>query len=85
LYAETQLDTGLCDLSKYRVLILSTHPEYWTRKMYERVKQWVFHERGKLMYLGGNGLNCEVELRPDDTMIVYNGTLKKPLARRHRR
>jgi len=75
LYAETQLHAGLLDLSKYRVLILSTHPEYWTRPMYERVKHWVVHERGRLMYLGGNGLNCEVELRSDDTMIVHNGIL----------
>jgi hypothetical protein len=73
-YAETQLDAGLLDLSAYRVLILSTHPEYWTRRMYDRVKAWVFEEGGRLMYLGGNGLNCEVELR-GDTMIVHNGVL----------
>ena len=31
--------------------------------MYERVKRWVFEEAGRFVYLGGNGLNCEVELR----------------------
>ena len=68
MYAETQLHRGDLDLSKYRVLILSTHPEYWTRKMYERVKTWAFREGGRLMYLGGNGLNCEVEILSSGAM-----------------
>jgi hypothetical protein len=75
LFAEPQLDDGTLDLSKYRVLIAGVHPEYWTRRMYDRVKQWVFAEGGRLIYLGGNGLNCEVELRPDGTMLVCNGRL----------
>src|SRR5581483_4342805 len=33
--------------------------------MYLRVKKWVYEQGGKLMYLGGNGLNCEVELSND--------------------
>jgi N,N-dimethylformamidase len=74
-YAETQLDDGTLDLARYRVLILAVHPEYWTRRMYERVKRWVFEEGGRLVYLGGNGLNCEVELRPDSTMMTHNGQL----------
>jgi hypothetical protein len=74
-YAESQLDSGALDLSVYRVLILSVHPEYWTRRMYDRVKQWVFNEGGRLMYLGGNGLNCEVELEPDGSMVCFNEKL----------
>ncbi len=75
LYGETQLHHGQLDLSAYRVLIISTHPEYWSRAMYERVKQWVWHEGGRLMYLGGNGVNCEVEFLDADTMVVHNGTM----------
>jgi hypothetical protein len=74
-YSETQLHRGVLDLSAYRVLILSTHPEYWTRRMYDTVKGWVFEGGGRLMYLGGNGLNCEVEL-DDDTMRVQNGAIR---------
>src|SRR5205814_739231 len=74
-YAETQLHNGAFDLGAYRVLILSVHPEYWTRPMYDRVKRWVFEQGGRLMYLGGNGLNCEVELSDDGTMVALNGTL----------
>jgi hypothetical protein len=75
LYAEPQLDDGVLDLSAYRVLVLSVHPEYWTRRMYDRVKRWVFEEGGRLMYLGGNGLNCEVELMPDGAMVVRNESI----------
>jgi N,N-dimethylformamidase len=60
-YAEAQLHDGTLDLDAYKVVILSTHPEYWSRQMYERLKAWVFERGGRLMYLGGNGLNCEVE------------------------
>lgn len=77
LYSETQFHAGLVDLDRYRVLIISTHPEYWTREMYYRVKTWVFERGGRLMYLGGNGLNCEVELRPDDSMVVLNGDVRR--------
>jgi N,N-dimethylformamidase len=61
-YADAHLHDGTLNLSAYKVLIVPLHPEYWTREMYLRVKHWIHHERGKLMYLGGNGLNCEVAL-----------------------
>ncbi len=72
-YSETQFHFGQVPLNEYRVLILSTHPEYWSVAMYERLKRWVFEEGGRLMYLGGNGLNCEVEFL-DDHRIVYQNT-----------
>lgn len=75
-YAETQLDDGTLDLSAYRALAICVHPEYWTRRMYDRVKRWVFEQGGKLLYLGGNGLNCEIELRPDHSMICQNGAIR---------
>ena len=67
-FAEAQLHDGTLDLDAYKVLILSVHPEYWTREMYLAVKRWVFERGGRLMYLGGNGLNCEVTLIPDGIM-----------------
>uniref|UniRef100_A0A7C4QRR5 Carboxypeptidase regulatory-like domain-containing protein n=1 Tax=Schlesneria paludicola TaxID=360056 RepID=A0A7C4QRR5_9PLAN len=74
-YAETQLDDGTLDLHRYRALAIIVHPEYWTRRMYDRVKHWVFHEGGRLLYLGGNGLNCEVEIRGSQ-MWVHNGQIR---------
>ncbi len=72
-YAETQLHDGTLDLHAYSVLVLSTHPEYWSREMYHSVKSWVNERGGKLMYLGGNGLNCEVELVDRNTAVYHNG------------
>jgi len=71
-YAETQLHFGQLDLDAYRVLVLSTHPEYWSRQMYDRVKQWVFERGGRLVYLGGNGINCDVEFIDEQTCIYRN-------------
>jgi hypothetical protein len=76
-YAETQLHSGVLDLDAYRVLILSTHPEYWSREMYYRVKSWVFERGGRLMYLGGNGLNCEVEFVGETAMVCHNGDARE--------
>jgi hypothetical protein len=76
-YAETQLHAGQLDLDAYRVLVASTHPEYWSRAMYEAVKRWVFERGGRFVYLGGNGLNCEVTFPDPATMIVHNGDNRK--------
>ena len=72
-YAETQFHLGQLNLDDYAVLILSTHPEYWSREMYVRLKGWVRERGGKLLYLGGNGLNCEVEFLDDTTIVIQNG------------
>ncbi len=75
-YAEHQLHAGLVDLDAYKVLIISTHPEYWSAAMYDQVKTWVYERGGRLMYLGGNGINCEVEFLDDATLRFknYRGT-----------
>jgi hypothetical protein len=72
-YAETQLHDATLDLDRYKVLILSTHPEYWSRHTYFRVRSWVNERGGRLMYLGGNGLNCEAELAEPSAVIYHNG------------
>ncbi len=61
LYGEPQLHTGVLNLDAYQVLILGVHPEYWSEEMYWALKRWVFERGGKLLYLGGNGLNCKIE------------------------
>ena len=71
-YSESQFHFDQVPLSDYRVLVISTHPEYWTSEMYFRLKSWVFEEGGRLMYLGGNGLNCEVELLDDHRVVHHN-------------
>lgn len=73
VWAETQLHEGTLDLDAYRVVILDQHPEYWSRDMYLRLKSWVFERGGKLMYLGGNGIHCEVEF-VTPTATVHRNT-----------
>ena len=73
LYAETQLHDGTLKLDDYDVLVTHTHPEYWSRAMFTELKDWVFRRGGKLIYLGGNGLNCEVEFNTPTSIIVRNG------------
>ncbi|CAN5879135.1 hypothetical protein BH24CHL4_BH24CHL4_10090 [soil metagenome] len=68
VYSEHHLHTGALDLDAYQVVIISAHPEYWSRQMFSNIKSWVFERRGHFMYLGGNGLNCEVEFLDDATL-----------------
>ncbi len=77
-YAEQQLHDGTLDLDAYRVVILSVHPEYWSRLMFQRLKEWVHRRGGRVIYLGGNGINCEVELRDDATMVCRNQIVDEP-------
>jgi hypothetical protein len=70
LYADNQLHDGTLDLDAYDALVIHTHPEYWSREMYRRVKQWVFERGGRLAYLGGNGIDCEVDV-VDGTRVRY--------------
>lgn len=79
-YAENQFDDGTLNLADYSVLVLSTHPEYWTINMYEKLKRWV-NNGGRLLYLGGNGINCSVDLH-GDAMTVYDMDLSEWLPHR---
>ena len=72
LYAESHLHFDELDLDAYKVLVLSTHPEYWSVKMYKQVKEWVFERGGRLIYLGGNGIEGPVDFLDRQTMRCLN-------------
>jgi hypothetical protein len=61
VYSDAQLRSGELDLDAYRVLLTEMHPEYWYAGEYDAVRDWVQQRGGRLMYLGGNGADCEVE------------------------
>jgi len=67
---------GRLALAPYRVIVTGTHPEYWSSAMLDALEAWQ-RDGGRLMYLGGNGLNCEVEFVDEGTMIVQNGDLRR--------
>jgi N,N-dimethylformamidase len=70
VYSDVQLHFNRIPLDDYRTVILPAHPEYYSAEMYHRLKTWVQQRGGKLMYLGGNGLNCDVEFL-DETRCIY--------------
>ena len=80
----TSSHDGTLDLDAYRVLVLSVHPEYWSAEAYRASSDWVFERGGRLMYLGGNGLNCEVEFLDGGTAMLLNEQDDES-APRHRR
>jgi N,N-dimethylformamidase len=72
IYSDYQLHSGELDLTAYKAVIASVHPEYWSREQYRRIEDWVRHQGGNFLYLGGNGLNCEVEFLDDGTRLKFN-------------
>ena len=48
------LDEEEADLTGYRVLITSSHPEYWSARMLSHLEAFIAGG-GRVMYLGGNG------------------------------
>ena len=86
LYAEHQLHDGTLDLDAYRVLIISVHPEYWSREMYRaRQGRGSSSAAAGCMYLGGNGLNCEVEFLDDADAALPESPAGDRRAARHAR
>jgi N,N-dimethylformamidase len=47
-------EEGFSLLSGYRTVMTATHPEYYSREMYDAVRRFT-HSGGRLIYLGGNG------------------------------
>ena len=80
-YGETQFHSGILNLDDYRVLVISTHPEYWSSAMYYKLKAWVQERGGRLLYLGGNGLNADVEFLDETTMVIHNGDERERIQR----
>ncbi|QWF82642.1 carboxypeptidase-like regulatory domain-containing protein [Amycolatopsis sp. CA-230715] len=84
LYADEHLHDGTLDLDAYRVLVLNTHPEYWSREMYDAVWSWVHERGGKLAYLGGNGVDCEVSFTGDGALRFLTHVSGSHESRMHR-
>ncbi|MEX2541243.1 MAG: N,N-dimethylformamidase beta subunit family domain-containing protein [Trueperaceae bacterium] len=72
LWAEAHLHHGQLDLDEYQILMISVHPEYWSAEMYRQVKNWVIERGGRLMYLGGNGIDGPVEFLDESTLRFLN-------------
>jgi hypothetical protein len=70
MYSDVDLDQA--PLGKYAVVILSTHPEYWSDSMRTNLEAYL-KAGGHLIYVGGNGLYDRVTITPDGKMRLQNG------------
>ena len=61
-------------LSGYKAVIISTHSEYWTEKMYNNLLTFL-NSGGNLLYLSGNGIYWKVTLRDKQMELQKNGNL----------
>ena len=70
LYSDYHLHSNSLPLNNYKMLILNTHPEYWSVEMYRQVKEWVFNHNGNLVYLGGDGIDGPVCFQNEATSMT---------------
>jgi hypothetical protein len=73
VHTDLDLHAGFDGLHRYRVLVLSTHPEYWSTPMLDALEGYLA-DGGSLVYLGGNGLYDAVDIAEDLTSISVKGT-----------
>src|SRR3989442_6873801 len=85
LYSDYDLDQGIEGISegnwRYKALILNTHPEYWTIRMYAKLRSYVAGG-GDMIYFGADGLYHKVQYidRTGRVMKVLQGTTAKARA-----
>ena len=59
-----------CDPDQYPLLVVGTHPEYWTPQMYDQLVAYL-DAGGSLAYLGGDGLFEAGEYDSGQTEMVF--------------
>jgi hypothetical protein len=65
---------GVADIASYKLVILHTHPEYWTPEMVDNLQAYL-NAGGSLIYLGGNGIfeRVDMTLTDDDFFMTVFG------------
>jgi len=54
-------------LKNYKTFILSSHSEYWSKEMYNGLKEY-FYTGGSILNLSGNSIYREIEFYPDGSL-----------------
>ncbi len=70
IYTDIDFHNHGCDAGQYPCLVLSTHPEYWTTRMYDNLKAYL-DAGGSVAYLAGNGVFENGEYDGGQTEIVF--------------
>jgi len=56
-------------LDQYSVIVLGSHPEYWSRQMLEALSSYLANG-GRMMYLGGNGFYWVTSFDPERPHVI---------------
>ncbi|WP_141579065.1 N,N-dimethylformamidase beta subunit family domain-containing protein [Actinomadura sp. WMMA1423] len=56
-------------LSPYKVVIIGTHPEYWSERMLDALEAYL-RAGGRVMYLGGNGFYWVTSYSPEEPHVI---------------
>jgi N,N-dimethylformamidase len=67
--SDHDLHQGDPDLTGYKGVILTTHPEYWSLEMAQRLKDYVA-AGGRVLYLAGNGIFRHVTFAADGSSMT---------------
>jgi hypothetical protein len=67
---DTDLHNGFADMASYSVFILTSHPEYWSLEMVDRVQEYL-RNGGSVLYLGGNGMFERCIFNSDTTALTF--------------
>lgn len=62
-------EQGEALLSRYRVIVTGTHPEYWTTAMLDALETWL-SKGGRLIVMGGNGFYWRTGIHPNVPGVV---------------
>ena len=68
------------DLTKYKGVVLLGHAEYWTKEMYNNLKEAVTVRGVPLINLSGNAIYQEVKLDNDGSITPMRGDFKETYA-----
>jgi hypothetical protein len=72
MIADIDLNNDPKVLDPYKVLIISTHSEYWTLEMYNNLEAFL-KRGGTVLYLSGNGISWRAALKNDQIEVMKNG------------
>ncbi|MER5335533.1 N,N-dimethylformamidase beta subunit family domain-containing protein [Micromonospora sp. NPDC002717] len=69
-YDDTDLHVSGGWLARYRVLVLGSHPEYWSEEMRQHLADYLAGG-GRVIYAGGNGLYERVRFSADRSAVTF--------------
>ncbi len=75
VYTDIDFHNDGCDAHQYPCLVVGTHPEYWTERMYDQLESYL-DAGGSLLYLGGNGVFEIGDYDNDQTEMVFRAGIE---------